>query len=484
VAFALVFFGGCRCGEEHPNPVAAASPTPSAPNILLIVVDTLRADHVGVYGRSPSITPNMDALAERGTRFDRCSAAASTTLASITSVLTGTYPHTHGIYRNGIAWPDGVAGVQSVFGAAGYETAGFVSSRALHQRFGIAQGFDQYRTPKTPRQRRSPRAIGEIEDWLESREGGRPFFGFLHLFDPHYPYEPPPPFDTRFDPEYSGMMTGTRKDLNRLREALLDDVPGAERDARHVEALYAGEVAYLDEQLGGLWETLDRNGLWENTVVVLTSDHGETFTEHQTRPFEHGFSVYNTEVHVPLIIVGPTVPAGRTVAAPISNIDITPTLLELANLDPWKPVEGWSLRPLFVDGAQEPFEERPHFMEATRPNRRPKNLWSPNRGPAPPPARRPKRWPNERHPRGVVQGDIKVQHWPRSKNRIRGWELYDVGADPQETEDRWADPALQLGRKDLIGTLNRWSSQGNIRVGTETTDPEAIEQLKALGYLE
>jgi arylsulfatase A-like enzyme len=298
---------------------------------------------------------------------------------------------------------------------------------------------------------------------LKGRDTQRSFFAFLHLFDPHYPYRPPPPYNTRFDPDYLGTMTGSRRDLKKLRKSIKAGDAGANRDAQHAAALYAGEVAHVDEQLKGLWVSLTELGLWENTIVVLSSDHGETFTEHPTEPFDHGFSVYDTEIHIPLIVAGPSLTKGGVVRTPVSNVDIAPTLLELVEIEVPLPFEGKSLGRLLTGQEDESLAFRAHFAESTRPHSNAKP------------------WPNQSLPRAVIQGDLKIQQWPKTKKR---WELYNLTTDPGEHENLWRDPAMAQHPRELRRALDSWASHVPIATGAESKDVEVLEQLRALGYIE
>jgi arylsulfatase A-like enzyme len=274
---------------------------------------------------------------------------------------------------------------------------------------------------------------------------------------------PPPPYDTRFDPDYTGTMSGSRRDLKKLRKSIKAGDAGASRDAQHAAALYAGEVANVDEQFKGLWVSLTELGLWENTIVVLSADHGETFTEHRTQPFDHGFSVYDTEIHIPLIVAGPSLAKDGVVRTPVSNIDIAPTLLDLVEIEVPLPFEGKSLGRLLTGQEDESLASRAHFSEGTRPylNTKP--------------------WPNHRLPRAVIQGDLKTQHWPKTKKR---WELYNLTTDPGERENLWREPAMAQRRRELRRALDSWASRVPSATGAESKDPEVLEQLRALGYIE
>lgn len=304
------------------------------PNVVLITIDTLRADHVGAYGDRDAATPVLDELAARGVRFVHAVAHVPLTLPSHASLLTGLTPLAHGVRNNsGSLLGPTIPTLAEQFRAAGYRTAAFVSGFPLHRRFGLARGFDVYddrflRSDDPTRapydERRADRTLAAAIAWVRQsqEQGTRPFLVWIHFFDPHAPYEPPEPYRTRFS-----------------------DRP------------YDGEIAFVDEQIGRL---LDSGLLGRNTIVAVTSDHGEGLGEHGEPT--HGVFIYESTIRVPLVFAGPGIPARADAASLARIIDIAPTLLDLAGLPPFKSTEGRSLRRA-IEGRTAASDE-PAYMES------------------------------------------------------------------------------------------------------------------------
>ena len=276
-----------------------ASPPPaaeSARSLVLITVDTLRADRVGVYGYQPARTPTFDAAAKAGVRFDRAYAPAPITLTSHASLLTGRYPPGHGARHNGMAMNSDVATLATVLDAAGFATSAFVSAFPLDRRFGLQRGFDEYDDVierggdgRPLNERPGIETARRARVWLDAHRNQR-FFLWLHLFDPHAPYG---------DPATAGSRSiGARYD---------DEIATADRAAALV--------------IDGLGEAA------KSTLVVLTADHGEAFGEHGE--IGHSIFVYDTTLRVPLVMRGPGIPEGKTLSAPVTLVDVAPTVLAL-----------------------------------------------------------------------------------------------------------------------------------------------------------
>src|SRR6185295_19211933 len=280
---AAVAVAALLAARRHP-PGGSAGP----PDVLLITVDTLRADHLGAYGDAQALTPVIDGLAARGARFAQVIAPAPLTLPSHASIFTATTPFTHGVRDNaGFVLGPALPTLAERFRAAGYSTAAFVSGYPLHRRFGLARGFDQYddrltrggdRARPAAVERRADETIAAVETWLGRPAPGprRPMFLWVHLFDPHAPYEAPEPYRTRFG-----------------------------------ERPYDGEVAFVDAQIGALLQRVTQARPDRASVVAVTSDHGEGLGEHGEPT--HGLFVYDSTIRVPLVLAGPGVPAGRVI---------------------------------------------------------------------------------------------------------------------------------------------------------------------------
>ena len=372
------------CGNESADP-------PSRPNVLLISLDSTRRDLLSAYGyRSPynpelSSSPNLDRLAREGVLFENAYATTSWTLPSHVSMFTGQPELVHAVDIDYHRPDPRLPTMAEVFASHGYRTAGFYSGLYLEPHFGLDRGFSRYEScygdalsrgaaNKAAAEERlagarssgEPAAIADAEEQLRrasadldsashrdvssrfvadavlselERAGssGEPFFIFAHFFDPHYDYKPPDPFGTDFDPDYQGDIDGLDFIQNRLVADYDVERPGgrnqvcSDRDLAHIRALYAGELAWTDNQIGRILEGLATHGFDTNTLVILTADHGDEFFEHGS--LGHRLSLYEESVAVPLILRLPgRLPAGRRVKALASTIDILPTALDLAGL--------------------------------------------------------------------------------------------------------------------------------------------------------
>jgi arylsulfatase A-like enzyme len=334
----------------------------SGVNVIVVSIDTLRRDHLGVYG-SATKTPRIDALESRGVVFDNALSAIPLTNPSHTTMLTGLYPANHGVTENlPIPIGDGVATLPRILGSRGYKTAGFVSSWTLKKEGSRLNGqFDVYddnigtssslrnaiAQHAVPRcfvgilrrlgtlrpdwgHRRADRTVAAAQQWLRANADG-PFFLFVHLFDPHGPYNPPRPYDTMYDSLYTGSVDGDWSSKSFEERERIIDTP---TDLHHLEALYSGEVSYADAQIGKLFDTIDRLGLWDNSIIGLTADHGESLTEHNYY-FDHGMTLYDESLRVPLIICFPdsTIHPHR-VQQIVELTDLVPTILEFLAIEP------------------------------------------------------------------------------------------------------------------------------------------------------
>ena len=287
-------------GCSAPTP-SAPPQTPSARHLVLVTIDTLRADRVGAYGYSRARTPTIDGLASRGARFDHAFAAAPITLPSHASLMTGRYPPGHGARHNGMHVDQGVPTLAKTLSAAGFATGAFVTAFPLDQRFGLNAGFDAYsdRLPRLPdgrpaNERPGRDAVADAIAWLSTaRSPSRRLFLWLHLFEPHAPYGQP----------------GSQR-------------PVADR--------YDDEVAESDKQVARLLEALGPDAA--SSLIVVASDHGEAFGEHGE--VTHSLFVYDTTLRVPLVIAGPGV-AARVIDGPVSLVDVAPTVLPLLGLKPF-----------------------------------------------------------------------------------------------------------------------------------------------------
>jgi arylsulfatase A-like enzyme len=315
-----------------PNHPEQSSPAPT--NLILISIDTLRADHLGAYGYPRDTSPNLDRLAARSSVFERAVAQAPNTKPSHASLFTSLYYSVHRVVGNETtAIPSWRVTLPEILQANGIETAGFVDGGYLRRVFGFAQGFDHYEDRPVG----IARILQSVDRWFDARES-RPFFLFVHCYDVHTPYQPPAPFDTWFEETpYAGDFEPTTENLNAVFEskrAISDE------DLEHVVARYDGGIRYTDAQLGGFFEDLEDRGLLDTTIVIVTSDHGEAFMEHGS--MLHWQTHFNPNLHVPLLVFVPGHEPAR-IATPVELIDVLPTALELLGLPPHPPAMGQSL---------------------------------------------------------------------------------------------------------------------------------------------
>lgn len=398
------------------GPLAAAE---AGPNILLVTVDTLRADHLGCYGSTSVRTPAADALAARGTLFTRAFAHNPLTLPSHANILLGLTPNAHGVHDNScfIVREDFLT-LAEWLKARGYATGAFVGAFPVDSRFGLVQGFDVYDdnygtqgpTDMVFVERKADVVVAKAAEWLKGRTG--PWFLWVHLFDPHQPYEPPEPF--------------------------LSQYPGRP---------YEGEIAYADAALGKLLGFLKESGLEDRTAVVFTADHGESLGEHGETT--HGYFAYNATLRVPLILTVPGARPGR-VEANVGHVDIFPTVCGIVGAKEPPGLQGRSLLPL-VRGKTLP--DKAIFFEALTAYY--------NRGWAP--------------LRGFILGQEKFMDSPIP-------EVYDLGKDFAELENLAPKTDLAKYQRAFADLVRAETSPLADKAG-QALDRATAEKLRSLGYL-
>lgn len=465
---------------------AAVGGSPEARNVLLITIDTLRADHLGSYGYAKGRTPTLDRLAEGGVVFEEAHAQAPFTCPSHASILTGRDPFEHGAIDNsGTPVRADVATLPEILGPRGFETAAFVSATPVSDRVcGLGRGFDSYGEDFSPWRwlpqstleigairllqpvarrlgkdlGRYERPAGETTDavlrWLERPRNG-PFFVWVHYFDPHLPFTPPAPYREMFDPDYTGAMDGRWYSAGSPAR---EKIASTAADLRHMIALYDGEVAFVDAQLDRLLAALSRLDLAQSTLVIVTSDHGESHGEHD-RYFAR--DLYRPSLHVPLILSFPPGEAEpRRVSQQVRLIDVAPTVLDYVGIAGASP-GGLTLLPLARGGSGT--SSRPVY--ALFPRGQLKSTTT---------------------DMFALQDDGYKLLW-----RSAWWyadgvrvppreELYDVQADPFETENVIAEGPPVL--PDLRQRLGHWSAGGT--GDREEPTEEVLQMLKRLGYVQ
>jgi len=317
----------CRNAQDQVTGAPRGDLTLPNANVLMITLDTTRADHIGAYGYGAAETPRLDALASEGVLFEQTITPTAFTLPSHSSILTGLYPPFHGMRLNGgSALADVHVTLAERLADAGYRCGAVIAAFVLDQRWGLNQGFERFddniamepdqRLDLAGVQRRADQVVNLGLEWL-GKEDGRPFFAWLHLYDPHIPYDPPEPYSSRFG-------------------------------GRGMRGLYDGEIAYTDAQVGRVLDWLEEQGVAEDTVVVVVGDHGESLGEHGEN--EHGYFVYDASVRVPFIVRVPGADLeGVRVPAQVRTIDVLPTILDLVGVEAPPPLHGESLVPLMLE---------------------------------------------------------------------------------------------------------------------------------------
>jgi len=355
---------------------AACSRPPERPPVVLVTFDTTRVDHLSAYGYRRETTPHLEALLSRGAvRFDRMIAASNNTSCSFASVHAGVHVKTHGVIKLapfGYPLDPSFRTLGEVLGGEGYFRVAAVGAAHLNGVVsGIGRGFDRFfEHPPDPAEIEKPceRTNAELLPFLEETfgRGGerRPLFLWLHYFDPHWPYEPPPPFDTAFAPDGPSAPKMAAPPEGFSADASDRDL--RENRAKY-EALYDGEIRRTDAAMGEVFSLLDRLGLLGKAIVVFTADHGENLGEHDL--FFNHLGIYDPVVRIPLVVRLPGMTAARTSDALVHHVDLLPTILDSAGIPPalWPPNEGVTLKPILLDRLNEAhsvaFSEAAHFRE-------------------------------------------------------------------------------------------------------------------------
>ncbi len=438
----LVFASLAACGYRHGS---------SPPNVILISLDTLRADHVGCYGYPRPTTPAIDAVASDGTVFERAVATSPWTLPSHASMVTGLQPRHHGARSQETGLPGSIPTLATTLAGLGYQTMAIVNNTFLTPKFGLTRGFDAFRHfPEAFEGRRVRSAKAQVDlaiEWIgKVREDS--FFLFLHNYDIHSDYDPSPQFAARFTHPYSGTMTGSTRDLLRVRRGEIDLT---EDDVRHVVDLYDAGICEVDRELGRFLDYLRDLGILDQTILIITADHGEEFLEHGG--VLHGRTMHRELLDVPLIMRGPGVAEGRRVRELVQVSDIFPTVVAMLSLEPEHATDGESLV----------------------------NTWTADRGDGP--GRR--AYAEADHNREIGNDTLEMVQTDRFKlvfeRPTHTVYLYDCRADPGEQVDV-ASQHPEVA-EDLLGNLLDLDASrrpGSPLSPLANTEREA---LRALGYL-
>ncbi len=447
--------------------VALPSRTRSeAPNVVLIVVDTLRADRLGAYGNRRGLTPFLDSLARRGTVFANAYAASSWTCPSVASLLTSRYPSQHGVVRFDTKLRDSEVTFAERLTDVGYLNAGFSANFRLGADYGYSQGFADWTTYMGAGEaalKPEGRVLREgVLNLLKTREpiAGSPTLLYLQYMETHAPYEPPEPYRTKF-----GLPPGDAAN-DHTANAKLTALGGGDKGLTPPEiallnSLYDGEVAALDTEIAALFAELDRLGFLRDAVVVITADHGEEFGEHAE--FLHGLTLWNPSLRIPLIMAGPGIASGQTVTENVSLMDVGPTLLDLAGEPPEAAFEGHSLLPLMRDSGARTTTDHAMTGQVIIELER----------------KHPQGIDLRRQARAIVDGPHKLIVDAKGQAA-----LYDLSTDPGETKPL-RDMASDARTAEL---LDRLAQRQTHSVGQAASaagpalDDATKEKLRALGY--
>lgn len=340
-----------------------STPAVSRPNIIFVVVDALRADHVSAYGYERRTTPYLDSFMTGGTRFEQATSPSSWTFPSNAAMLTGRMPSRIRMSDWGslnASVPREEVMLAELLRAGGYQTAGFVNNYYLGSQFGMDQGFDYYQ--RLVESEKAEDLNKMVFDWLNANPtagASQPLFLFVYYYDPHSWYDPPPPYDTLYDATYTGSLTP--EVYQHGQKVVSGEIVPTPRDVEHLIALYDGEITYWDYQFANLLARLDHDGLLEDALFVVTSDHGQMFGEHGK--WVHRNSLYEEVLRVPLMVHYPAVvPANAVVDTPVFTADLPPTILDLVGLPVPAGMDGQSLRPL-LQGRPSALDARPIYAE-------------------------------------------------------------------------------------------------------------------------
>jgi arylsulfatase A-like enzyme len=429
-------------------------------NVLLIVLDAARARSVGAYGYGRATTPELDRLAAEGALFERAATPAVYTLGAMSSLWTSQYPDRH---HAEVSYADRLPvdrlTLAEVLGEQGVHTAGFVANPMAGDLFGFERGFAHFEKvyelfPELGSRGEAFRRV--LPAWLK-QNASRRFFAYVHLREPHFPYDPGPPFDTQFGPD-APLGRTERRDKTWYTDVNQGRVRPTPEEVAHLRRLYDGNLAYADREVGVLRRALEEAGLWDRTVVIVTADHGEQLYEHGY--ISHSAQVYEESTQVPLVVrlPGPQAPRGRRVGALVDLMDLAPTILDVfggaASGRAAREFQGRSLLPVLAGAPG-----RVAVVSRT--------VW-------------------ERPVYGLRDARYKYIHDTRTGREL----LFDLEEDPAESRPRQSEQPLRTAYyrqtlHDWMARLKRpaGGSAGAVPAGAEGVDPATCAQLKSLGYV-
>jgi arylsulfatase A-like enzyme len=427
--------------------LSCSRPRDGRDNVVLILVDTLRQDHVGAYGYPRDTTPAIDALAADAVRFERAYAVAPWTMPTVASMFTGLYPGRHRVTTINQALPAEVTTIAEILADQGYATAGVVSHTLLDRRHRFDQGFAEYIEVLDQRKPHEAVTTNDVTDAvlgmlakLEASE--EPFFLFVHYFDPHYNYKRHP--EVGFAAESAGRLSGDEA-IEDLYE-VMEDITAEELAL--VEAIYDEEIRHTDNGIGRVLEELRSSGRFDDSWIVVTSDHGEEFMAHGN--IGHTITLFEELVKVPLIVRPPAyLESPRVVTEPVSLVSLTPTLLDALGVESEPVFQAESFLPLVTragEGVGVVYLETDQLVNK----------------------------------RAAIVGKHKIVR----DEQTGVVELYDIVADPDEQADlAAAEPDRVAALLEVLDERIRWSNLNPVEANPVTLTEEQLEQLKSLGYV-
>ncbi len=443
-----------RCREE-----SSASPEQGkVRNLVVITIDTVRRDHLGVYGYSRPTSPEIDRLAARGMVFDSAWSQETNTNPSHCSMFTGLYPYEHGAQQNGQRMDPSTPTLARMLRDHGFATGAFVGGTTLKAAVsGLENGFAMYDDRFPGKRRNSSITVDHAEQWLREIDPAQRYLLFVHFWDAHGPYEPAPEDLELFQSSAAGPELDPARIPLYQRRTLSDG--STDRNAANYLDRYDAQIHHVDALVGRLMKSIDLS----DTAVIILADHGETLLE---RPwiFDHGGRVYDEQIHIPMIILAPDIGSGRA-DTNVETVDLLPTALDLLNipLPPSVTTEGQSLLPL-LKGESIPGHQR--IYSCARPERQ----------------RSGKQDYRLDHRRRICS--VRTDRWKLIAYpgiRHDDLELYDLTADPGEQHDVLAEHE-EIAR-DLLSDLNQWNPQRRHRLKKPDLTREQEESLRSLGYL-
>ncbi|HXV61058.1 MAG TPA: sulfatase [Vicinamibacteria bacterium] len=414
---------------------------PRSRGVVIVSIDTLRRDHTSLYGYPRRTTPGLEALSSDALVFEDAVSTSSWTLPAHASLLTSTVPSVHGAsdLHVGLSpeWPN----LAQLLRDNGFFTQAIVTHLYLSRHYGFGTGFDRHRyLPETRAEEVTDQAIRFLHAWAD-----RDFFLFVHYYDPHWHYDPPAPYDDVFDPRYEGEATGIWWDFKELTAEEIEP-----SDLHHIQALYDGEILYTDRHVERLFQEMKRLGVFEESIIVVTSDHGEEFLEHGG--WEHQKTLYEEQLRIPLVVKLPLSlghPNGR-VEAQVSLIDVAPTVAQVLGVEVPETFQGRSL--LDGDEPVEAWSETEHTLDGS-------HLIAMRRG---------------------ASGDKVI--YTLKGNEV-GVRVFDLLADPEERNGEEGDSGRLSQALDAYLTAATARRAGKSASPKVELTPEEVERLRALGYI-